>query len=112
MSKNLRDRLDQRMVVDALEHQEANRAIGRRDQQHRVYPRRVIRRQERAAAGGNIFLALQIEPINGVRRDPQQEANQRIGQEPQNVGKRGQREQQRTRRKLPQGQDARKCLKK
>ena len=41
--------------------------------------------------GGNIFLALQIETVNRVGGNPEQEPNEGIGEEPKQIGKRGER---------------------
>src|SRR6266481_5969779 len=76
------------MVVDALEHQEADGPVGGANEQHRVYPRGVIRGQQCAAVDRNIFLALQIEAVNRVGRNPEQKAEQGIRQEPEEISKR------------------------
>jgi hypothetical protein len=80
---NARNGFNERKVVDALEHKEADRPIGGGQEQHGVHPGSVIGSEERAAMRRNIFLSLQVHAIKGVRGDPQQKADQRIGQKPQ-----------------------------
>src|SRR4029077_2417623 len=83
--KNFRERLEEGEIVDAFEHEEADGTVGGADEQNRVYPGGMIRGQERSAAGRNIFLALQIEAVDGVRGNPEEQAEQGIRQEPEDV---------------------------
>ena len=80
--EHLCERLDDRMVVNAFEHQEANGAIGGGDQQNGVYPGGVIWCQESATARGNKFLPTQVQPVEGVGGNPQHQTQQGIRQEP------------------------------
>src|SRR5215469_9877694 len=80
--ENFRKRLDEWMVVDAFEHQEANWAVGGGDEQDGINPGRMIWREQRSAARRDVFLALQVQAVERVRSDPRQQ--------PQNIGERTQ----------------------
>ena len=55
-------------------------AVRRGNQQDRIHPRGMVRSQQRAAARRDIFLALQVQPVQRMCRDPEQQAQQRINE--------------------------------
>src|SRR6266849_7249730 len=79
------ERLDKRVIVDAFEHQETEWPVGGGKQEHGVHPGGMVRSEERSAARGDIFLTCQIEAVNRVGRNPQQQTQQRVRQEPQEI---------------------------
>lgn len=79
------------MVVRPFEHQEAHRAVQRREKQHRIRHRNVVRHEERAAARRHPLAAGDVEPVQRVRQHPQKQPQQRIRQQPQNISRRRQR---------------------
>src|SRR5260221_1481884 len=64
--KNFREGLDEGEIVDALEHKEADGAVGGADEQDSVYPGGMIGSEESSTVDRDIFLALQIEAGNRV----------------------------------------------
>ncbi len=90
---DLGERLHQPVIVGTLEHEESNRTVDGGDQQNRVHHRNVIRYQQCTALGGNIFAPLQMHSIKCVGREPQQQPQQRIGQQIQDVRRRRHRHQ-------------------
>ena len=74
-------RFYERMLVGAFEHDEANRAIDRSNEQHRVGHGNVIRRKQRTAPRRHVFAPLDIQAIQRVRRDPEQQSKQGIGKQ-------------------------------
>ena len=75
------ERLDVRMVVDVLEHEEADVAIGGSEKQEGVDERHVIGDEERAAGFGDVVAAFDAYAVKGVGDHPEHEAEEGIGQE-------------------------------
>src|SRR5579864_5291161 len=46
----------------------------------------MIRSQQRSAAGGDVFLTCEVEAIDGVGGNPEEKAEQGIGEEPEDIG--------------------------
>ena len=86
-AENLRKGLDERMIVDALEHEEANGPVGGSDEQAGVHERHVIRDEERTTALGDVVAAFDVNAIDGMREHPQEQAQQGIGHQ-ENGGER------------------------
>ncbi len=96
------ERLNQRVLVNILEHEEANRAISGGNDQRGIHNRSVIGHQQRAAASRNVLRAANIHAINRMGREPQDQPRQRIRQQPHGVDRCSERNYRRSRKKCPQ----------
>ena len=83
----------QRLLVDALEHDEAHMPVGGGQQQQRVHEREVVADEQRAAFAGDVFAAIHPDAIDGMREHPQHEPQQGIRQQPDHINRRRQRHQ-------------------
>src|ERR1700687_905234 len=68
------------MLVDALEHEEADEAVGRGDEQELVHQGEVVGDKQRPALLRDVVAALNPDAIKGMGGDPKQEPEQRIRQ--------------------------------
>ena len=89
---HFRERLDERMVVDALVHQEADGPVGGRDSSSASTNDMWLADEQRAAGFGDVFAAFDADAIDRVRRNPEHQAHQRIGQQDRRVRGGAQRE--------------------
>ena len=80
----------QRLLVDALVHDEAHVPVGGGQEQQRVHEREVVADEERAAFGGDVVPAIHPDAIDRMGEHPQHETQQGVGQEPHDVNGRGQ----------------------
>ena len=90
-SENLRERLDDWVFVRILEHQKADGPVAGGDHQTRIHHGGVVRNEQRAASDGDVFSALNVDPVERVRCEPQQQPQERIWEQVQNIPRGGQR---------------------
>ena len=77
----LGERFHERKIVNALEHDRANHAVGGTDDEQRVHERHVIAHEQRAAFLGNVVASLDPQPIDRMRERPHKQPQQRVGHE-------------------------------
>ena len=78
--------LDVRLVVDVLEHEETDGAIGGGDEEERVHERHVIGNEESAAGFGDVVAAFDADAVDGVGDHEEDQAQEGIGQQINRIG--------------------------
>src|SRR5262249_13638230 len=78
-AKDSGERLDEGMLVDVLEHQEANGTVESRNEEDGVGHRDVIGSEQRTTARGDVLAAFDVEAVKRMGGEPEEQAQERIG---------------------------------
>ncbi len=73
------------MVVNALEHEEADGAVGGRDEERDIDKRHVVADQQGAGFLREIIAADHAHPIDGARGEEEDQAAEPLGEQVENV---------------------------
>jgi len=98
--EDLHERLDQRMLVPILEHEETNRQFRRGEHEDRVDHRSVIGHEQRTAVLRDVLGPLHVHPVDRVRGEPEEQAQEGVRHQHERVDRRDEREDRRPEEEL------------